>query len=264
MAQHNNYPSKLVGARVLVFGGSSGIGFGVAKAVIEHGGSVIISSSSQERVDQAVDRLRTTYPDVNDRILGFPCNLATQETLESEIAGLFAQVSRVGTLNHVVFTAGDTLPVKKLEDFSLKDIQQAGMVRFFSPLIVAQHLSKQLELSPASSFTLTTGGVPEHLMKDWAVIQAYLAGMNGMARGLAVDLAPIRVNAVGLGVVETEMWDASKDAGVYDGVAAAFTAKMTTGAVAKVEDVVECYLYLMKDKNISGSTVNSHGGMLLL
>ena len=264
MTEPNKYTSKLNGSRVLVIGGSSGIGFGVAEALVENGSSVFISSSSSIRVAEAVQRLQTTYPSVKDRIRGFACNLGSPNTLVSEVENLFAQVGKEGRFDHVVFTAGDRLATGKLEEFTLRDMQQAGMVRFFAPLVVAQHLRTHLKDGPAASFILTTGGVPEHLMKDWSVIQSYLAGIGGMTRGLAVDLAPIRVNAVGLGPIETELWDAAKQSGVYEQLAATFQEKMTTKTIGKVEDVVESYLYLMKDKNVSGSIINSHGGTLLL
>ena len=101
-------------------------------------------------------------------------------------------------------------------------------------------------------------------MKDWGVIQGYLAGVNALARGLAVELAPTRVNAVGLGPVETELWNRAKEAGFYEQIATDFSAKMTTNTIGRVEDVLEVYLYLMKDRNVSGSVVNSNGGTLLL
>ena len=248
---------------MLVLGGTSGIGFGVAEALLEHDASVIVSSSSSERVRQTVQRLKAEHPAAI--LQGYICDLGSFNTLEIEVADLFSKISKEGgKLDHVVFTAGDALAIRRLEDYNLAQIQQAGLIRFFAPIIVAQQCRKHMVESSSSSLTLTTGGIPEHLMKDWGVVQGYLAGVNGLARGLAVDLAPIRVNAIGLGPVETELWESAKEAGVYETIAADFEAKMTTKAVGKVEDVVEAYLYVMKDGNVAGSVVNSHGGTLLL
>ncbi|OBT54652.1 hypothetical protein VE04_05645 [Pseudogymnoascus sp. 24MN13] len=241
------YVSKLAGTRCLVIGGSSGIGFGVAEALIQNGASsVTISSSSTAKISSAeiASGAETPLPQLRSK-------------------KLFAEVAKAGKLDHVVFTAGDALAVGKLEDFKLDAVRQAGTVRFFAPLVVAQQLRKHLNDGPAASYTITTGGASEHVSKDWTVMQAYLSGLRGMTRGLAVDLAPIRVNAVGLGPVETEIWNHVKEIGYWDNVTGRLKGRMTTGQIGQVEDVVEAYLYLMRDKNVSGSVIESTGGTLL-
>ena len=263
-ASVRKYVSKLAGKRVLVIGGSSGMGFGVAEAALQNGASsVFISSSSQSRIDNALERLRTNNASSQTQLQGFPCNLGSAETLTSEVEKLFSEVSKTGKLDHVVFTAGDALAIRKLEDFTLDDIQKAGNVRFFAPLIVAQQLRKHINETTNSSFTITTGGATEHVSKDWTVVQAYLTGLRGMTKGLAVDLAPIRVNAVAPGPIETEIWGPVKEMGYWDNVTGRMKSRMTTGAIGQVEDVAEAYLYLMKDKNASGSIIETTGGTLL-
>lgn len=240
------------------------MGFGVAEALVEHGASVIISSSSRDRVANAVRCLEDAYPSAKGRIQGLACNLSSQEQLEVEVEKLLSDATKGGKLDHVVHTAGDALTIKPLEDCSLDQILQAGMVRFFSPLIVAKHLPKYLNEGPAASFTMTTGSSSERPSKNWSAIIPYLKGLEGMCRALALDLAPIRVNLVNVGAVETELWDGFKKAGIFDEMKKSFAAKMTTGVVGKVEDVAESYLYCMKDKNITGSMIVTNGGWLLL
>ena len=265
-SEPDNYMSKLKDARVLVIGGTSGIGFGVAEALIQHGASVIIASSSQDRVSKVVKRLEEMYPSAKAkrRVQGFTCDLGSQEQVASEIEKLFLQVAECGILDHVVYTAGDALAIGKFEDFSLKDIQQAGMVRFFSPLLVAQHLRKHLKGGPASSFTMTNGGLSERPRKDWTVVMSYLTGLEGMSRALARDLAPIRVNLVGPGPVETELWSSHMESQNLNDLKASIAKNMATGVFGTVQDVAESYLYVMKDKNITGSIIYTNGGGLLL
>lgn len=258
------YTSKLNDARVLVIGGTSGIGFGIAGALLEHNASVIISSSSEERVSNGVQRLKSTNPAADGRIQGIVCDLGSQNTLESEVRNLFSKVAEGGKLDHVVYTAGDALAVGKFEDFSLQQIQQAGMVRFFGVLVIAQQLRDHLKEGPASSFIMTTGGLSQRPRKDWTVVMLYLTGLEGMCRGLARDLAPRRVNLVGPGPVETELWGSHRETGNLDELKASIASTMATGAFGKVEDVVEAYLYLMKDKNTTGSMVYTNGGGLLI
>ncbi|KAF5611609.1 fusarubin cluster-dehydrogenase [Fusarium subglutinans] len=264
MASLGKYVSKLAGSRVLVIGGSSGIGFGVAEAAIQNGASsVFISSSSQTKISSAIERLKENNQSSKAQLHGFPCNLGSPDTLTSEVENLFTEVAKSGKLDHVVFTAGDKLAVGKLEDFTLDAIRQAGTVRFFAPLVVAQQLRKHLNESGSSSFTVATGGATEHVSKDWSIMYSYLSGLRGMIRGLAVDLAPIRVNAVAQGPTDTEIWSYVKEMGYWDNVTGHLKGRMTTGEIGKVEDVVEAYLYLMKNKNTSGSVVETTGGTLL-
>ncbi|KAM0433742.1 hypothetical protein ACHAQK_008964 [Fusarium lateritium] len=256
--------SKLNSRRVLIIGGSSGIGFGVAEALIANGAFVIISSSSETRMSDAVKKLEDKYPSSRGRVEAFVCDLSSPDTAESEVKRLFEQVAEGGKLDHVVYTAGDTMLIGNIEGFSLSQIHQAGMVRFFGPILVAQHLKSALKEGPASSFTLTTGLAPKRPPKDFAIISAYLAGLDGVVSGLARDLAPIRVNQVSLGAIDTELWDHIRQAGGFEQFRADFEDRTLTQSMGNVEDVAESYLYLMKDKNATGSTVRTDGGLLLI
>ncbi|KAL8947137.1 MAG: hypothetical protein Q9183_007824, partial [Haloplaca sp. 2 TL-2023] len=182
------YTKKLSGARVLVIGGSSGIGFAVAEACVENGCTVIISSSQQSRIDSSISRLLTSYPSAKDRVIGHPCDLASSSA-EENIKALF---SKVGTVDHIVFTAGDKLATIPLKDATLESMQKAGMVRFFSPLLVAKYAPHHLSPGPSSSITLTTGSASEKPVAGWSVPASYAGAMHSMMRNLALDLRPIR------------------------------------------------------------------------
>ncbi|KAL6718888.1 hypothetical protein ACLMJK_003123 [Lecanora helva] len=253
------YTSKLANARILVIGGSSGIGYSVAEASLEYGASVIISSSQKSRVDAAIDRLLQTYPSAQGRLSGYACDLSSA-TLEANVEHLFSQCG--GKLDHVAFTAGDKLSVMPLENANLEKIQKAGMVRFFAPLFVAKYAKKYLNPGPASSITLTTGAVSEKPIKDWSVVASFATGLHGMVRNLALDLAPIRVNLVSPGAVITPLWDGTPQA-QRETMMEGMRKDTTTGEVGKPEDVAESYLYLMKDWNCTGSVIDTNGGCLL-
>jgi NAD(P)-dependent dehydrogenase (short-subunit alcohol dehydrogenase family) len=85
-----------------------------------------------------------------------------------------------------------------------------------------------------------------------------------MVRGMAIDLAPVRVNLVSPGAVVTELWDKM---GMGEEKTQAMLVEMgkqtATGRVGRVEDVAESYLYLMKDQNITGAMISTSGGHLL-
>ncbi|KAL8732458.1 MAG: hypothetical protein Q9181_003941 [Wetmoreana brouardii] len=259
MADAKKYTDKLANARVLVIGGSSGIGFSVAEACLENNCTVIISSSQRSRIDSAISRLLSSYPSAKDRLSGHPCDLSSP-TLEENIKSLFSKVS---TLDHIVYTAGDRLATMPLGEATLEKIQKAGMVRFFAPLLVAKHAVAHLAPGPNSSITLTTGVVSEKPNAGWAVPASYSAGLHSMMRALALDLKPTRVNLVSPGAVVTELWDfMPKDE--FPKLAEQFKKGMTTGELGQPEDVAEAYLYCMRDRNVTGSMISTNGGSMLM
>lgn len=284
MATTNKYTSKLVGTSVLVVGGTSGIGFGVAEALVEHGvGRLYISSSRPQKVESAVARLKAAYPErvtKTTTITGLTCDLGDEAKLEENVRELFAKIAAddnpagasnndnnnskgANKLDHIVFTAGDPLAPTPLDHVTLDSARRSGLVRFFAPLMVAKYGSPLLTPGPASSITFTTGAAAEKPAAGWTVISAFASGLFGMVRGLALELKPIRVNIVSPGAVDTELWDAFG----LDNKAAAmaeYAKKQATGRVGAVEDVVESYLFLLKDKNVTGTIVRSDGGVFLM
>ncbi|KAL4883786.1 hypothetical protein BJY04DRAFT_184396 [Aspergillus karnatakaensis] len=77
--------------RVLLIGGTAGVGFGVARAALEQGASVILSSSNPNRVKNAIAELKNLYPEEPyvSRIAGRACDLSNEETMEEDIVNLF-------------------------------------------------------------------------------------------------------------------------------------------------------------------------------
>jgi NAD(P)-dependent dehydrogenase (short-subunit alcohol dehydrogenase family) len=278
MAPNNRkYTTKLANASVLVIGGTSGIGYGVAEALIENDvANLYISSSQQTRIDDAISRLKSTYPDettTTTNIIGLPAvDLADENNLESNIKALFEAIppsssgpSGTKVLDHIVFTSGDSLGIKPLDDVDMTFFKRCGMVRFFAPFFVAKYGRHYLKPGRGSSITLTTGGVSEKPIPNWSAIAPWMTGLHGMCRGLALELKPIRVNLVSPGAVATELWDASfTDPDAKQAAFAEFGKKMATGAIGRVEDVAESYLYAMKDKNVTGTVLRSDGGSFLL
>lgn len=249
---------KLRNKHVLVIGGTSGIGYGVAEGSLASGARVTVSSSNQSRVDTAVKRLKADFPDSNPA--GYACDLS-KPTVEQDLEALFA---KVGTVDHIVYTAGDQLRAGPVADITYDKIIAAGQVRFFAPLLAAKVGSKYLTPGPWSSITLTTGSVSHKPMPDWSVVAPFATGLHGMARNLALDLKPIRVNVVSPGPVLTEMWDTSIDSEVKEKLVNGVPASVPTGRLAQPEDIAEAYLYVMKNPDVTGTVVDTNSGNLLV
>ncbi|KAH7356220.1 short chain dehydrogenase [Pyrenochaeta sp. MPI-SDFR-AT-0127] len=265
MSDSTKYSSKLRDSRILVIGGSSGIGFCVAEACVEHGAIVTVSSSNKDRVDKAVEKLKSSYPSAKERVFGLKVDLSNADTLEDELKALLESTKeKLGgqLLDHVVFTAGNAIPTIKLEDMTMQSIVQAGQVRFFAPLLLAKFLPTYLKSSYTSSYAITTGTTSEKPVPDWSVVGSYAGGHHSMVRNLALDLKPIRVNGVSPGAIDTELWKMPVEQKKM--ILKAVAGKMTTGRPGQPEDVAESYLAIMKDVNMDGSVIRTDGGYMLM
>lgn len=260
------YTSKLAGQRVLILGGTSGIGFAVAEAAFEHGANLVLSSSNQSKLDKAVTRLKEAYP-VEFRkqtITTHVCDLSDAANLDSNLEKLFEAATDNGALklNHIATTAGDGLSLPKLTELTPDAIYSGMTVRYVAPAMMAKFIPKYIENSPSSSFTITGGMRGQKPAPGWAIVTATCCAIDGLARGLALDLAPVRVNVVHPGAVKTELFDMFP-AEQLEGVLKMFRDNSTTGTVGKPEDLAESYIYLMKDVFVTGSVIESNGGALL-
>ena len=262
MASQNKYIDKLAGKTILIIGGTSGLGFGLAEAVVEHRVSnLFLSSSNQEKVSSAVARLQSAYPNSQTAIVGLACDLSDEAALESNIKQLFEKINK--PIDHIVYTAGDRLAASPIAEVTVESFRRAGTIRFVAPYFVAKHGSKYMTPGPESSITMTSGAVSEKPRPSWNVIASYAAGLHGMVRGLALDLKPVRVNVISPGSVATELWDTSLTPEQKAAMHEETGKTLLTGRVGQVEHVVESYLWVLKDQNVTGTVVRSDGGYLL-
>ena len=178
--------------RVVVIGGGSGMGLEVAKKLLAAGAEVVIAGRSEGRLHTArttlgVDRVEAVSADIGER---------------SQVAALFA---RAGRLNHVVVTAAD-LPYGPVVDLTEADVMRAVRSKLLGPLFVAQESAARL--APGGSITFTSGIAARRPMRGGSAAAALNSGLEGLVRALAVELAPIRVNAVSPGWTDTPIWAA--------------------------------------------------------
>jgi NAD(P)-dependent dehydrogenase (short-subunit alcohol dehydrogenase family) len=260
------YTSKLQNSRVLIIGGTSGLGFAVAEAALEHGADIIISSSNPAKLEKTIERLKTTYPSQAEkqRIVTHACNLSEASNLDSNLEILLKAATDNGAtkLNHIVFTAGDALVRPALKDITPDVINKANTVRYIAPMMLAKHISNFMEISPASSYILTGGATSHKPRPGWPLGAGLAAGVEGLMRGLAVELKPVRVNLVQPGAVHTELF-AGFPAEQLDNILQSFANAGLTGTVGTPEDLAEAYIYLMKCHFATGSIVEANGGYYL-
>ncbi|KAI7971888.1 hypothetical protein EIK77_007487 [Talaromyces pinophilus] len=256
---------SISGQTLLVIGGTSGIGFGVAKLALSEGMRVAIASSNPERVAKAVERLKESSPDGTTMVHGYTVDLS-QPDMESRLQKLLIDVTATfggddspELLDHLVFTAGGPIEHRPTSDIDLEFIHKCGQVRFAAPLLIGKLASQFFKPHWKSSITFTSGKVAEKPLPLYTVFAAYAAGLSGATRNLALDLKPIRVNQVNPGAVITELWGKEAE----DRIEAA-ARKALLGKLGTPEETAEAYIYLMRDTTATGVFINNSGGELLL
>ncbi|RFU82155.1 dehyrdogenase reductase domain-containing [Trichoderma arundinaceum] len=262
------YVSKLVGTNVLILGGTSGIGFAVAQAVVEYGANVVVSSSQQRNIDTTLARLREEYPNSStDQIRGYTCDLSDAENLEKNIDSLLQKAANGGKINHIVYTATDPVKVTPTSEFTVESLNKSGLFRLTAPVILAKLLPRYVDLSVTNSFTLTGGKSTYKPPPGGTNISIWGSAVEGLAKGLALELKPLRVNLVAPGPVKTRLLETFADDNMGGNVDALYDAlKNDTlgGFVAEPSDVAEAYIYLMKDRFATGTVIHNNGGVFLI
>ncbi|EJU04234.1 short-chain dehydrogenase/reductase SDR [Dacryopinax primogenitus] len=244
----------LVDKLVVLVGGTSGIGYSVAQASLEHGARVIISSSTQAKVDAAVKRLLAVNPLFEGKVSGSTLNAKDVKSVE-------AFWDKVGKFDHLVWTAGDSL-LTNFMDEDLETQKATFDVRFWGPVLSAKYAYKKGLFNPGASVTMSVGTVVRKPAKGWAMIAAVTGAVESITRGLAVELAPIRVNTVAPGGVDTELWG-HMPADVKAGFMKGFADHSLVQHTATPDEIAESYLFLMKCTNMTGKTIDVEGGALL-
>ncbi len=236
----------LQGKNVLVIGGSSGIGFGVAKALLGEGAEVTIASSDESRVAKAVERL------------GGGHGVRLDVTDEAAVRQFFAAPTR---WDHIAFTAADWGQVdhSDLSDIDLAEAATLFDVRFWGAMAVAKHGAKCVV--PGGTIILSNGMAAHRPQKGLAISTAMAGAVEHLVIGLAWDLAPVRVNGVCPGAIRTEAWDelpADFRKFQEDRLAGQLVPR-----VGETAEAAEAYLYQMRCGSVTGQTLRVEGGWSL-
>ena len=239
--------ASLAGKRVVVLGGTSGIGFATAAAAVAAGAHVVVASKQPARLDEATQRLG---PHAEGHALDL--------THDAQVRDFFAQV---GTFDHLVVTAGDPLLLGEFVATELSAMRQALEVRYFGALTAVKYA--QPHLRPGGSIVLTSGAAGLRPSKGMAVVASLCGAVEALVRALAVELAPLRVNAVAPGMVRTEVWEGVPEAH-REAMFASAGQRVPVGYVASAADLAKTYLYLMQQSYVTGQTLVVDGGSVLV
>jgi NAD(P)-dependent dehydrogenase (short-subunit alcohol dehydrogenase family) len=225
---------------VVVVGRGSGIARAVALRAHDEGAKVVVAGRDKAKLADAYQGLDVTVEtvDVTDDI---------------SIATL---AERVGPVDHVVSTASARAR-GKLTDLERKDLQMSFDTKVIGPTMIAKHFAHQM--NPGGSFVLFSGVHAFKVKAGYLGVAITNGAADFLTRCLAVELAPIRVNTVSPGVIDTGAWDAFGKEGkqaYFDEISSTNPARR----IGTTDDVADAVLFAMTNGFLTGVTLKIDGG----
>ncbi|MGO4174149.1 SDR family oxidoreductase [Bosea sp. TAF32] len=236
--------------RILIVGGSSGMGFALARRLSAAGDHVTIVGRDASRLRRAQDDLGASAK-LEIRVADI--------TSEAAMQALFAHGE---PFDHIVCTAADfTGAYERLPALDLDAVRRAIDSKIIGPILLAKYGSPKL--SPGGSLTFTSGIAAYRPMVRGTVVATINAALEGLVRALAVELAPIRVNAVSPGWVDTPIWQTvagERKAEVLAGMAE----RLPVGRVGQPDDIADAMAFLIGNGFTTGTVLHVEGGHRLV
>ncbi|MFC1412724.1 SDR family oxidoreductase [Streptacidiphilus sp. N1-12] len=233
--------------RVVVIGGTSGIGLAAAEQLLGRGYEVVVAGRDEQRLDSALRQLK-------DRgVTGRVVDAADEQQLES----FFAEV---GPFDHLVVTVSVHGGVTSLLDLSAAELRRHSEGKLIPHLLTVRAALGTLRAD--GSVTLL-GAVSSKLSGAGLVaLGSTNAAVEQAARVLAAELAPRRVNAVSPGVIDTPWWDWVPEEVRQETLNGA-CASTALGRPGRPEEVAHAIVYLVENGFTTGVVLPVDGGALL-
>jgi NAD(P)-dependent dehydrogenase (short-subunit alcohol dehydrogenase family) len=231
---------QLKGKKVVVVGGSSGIGLATAEMAKSEGADVIVASRNVAKLDAVAEKLNA---------LAIP----TDVTSDASVVELFR---RCGPVDHVVVTAAQ-LRTGPFKTVAMDDVRATMESKFWG----AWRVARSAEIRPGGSLTLVSGFLSVRPRPNSAIVGSANGALESLARALALELAPMRVNAVSPGIIDTPIRAAMPEEARRD-MLAKTAASLPVGRVGQGEDIARQILAFMANGFATGSIVYIDGGAL--
>ncbi|MGE4422120.1 MAG: SDR family oxidoreductase [Pseudodesulfovibrio sp.] len=223
---------------MLVVGGSSGLGLAVCRLAYGLGAEVIIASRS------ALDKHEELTATVGPGIETISLDVTSEKDVESAL-------ERVGTIDHLAVATRPPLTPSLFLQADLGQARQAFETKFWGQCQLIRMAHGRL--APDGSIVLTSGIAGERIYAGNFAMSVINSATETLCRALAVELAPIRINAVSPGFIAPKPPDVEARA-----------RRFPAGRVASAEEVAEAYIHLMESPYVTGTTLVVDGGARLV
>ena len=228
----------------VIVGGSSGIGLATARHLLSSGGQVTVTGRSESRLADARQQLGPAA-----RTVVMDATAADQ---------LPAKFEQIGTFDHLVLASGSGRGVGPFASVSIADVKLGFEEKVYAHFATAQAALPFLNSTGSITFVSAVSAIAA--VPGTAGIGAANAAVAALVPILAVELKPIRVNAVSPGVIDTPWWDpfpAEQKAAMFKD----FAGKTPVGRVGTSEDVADAIAFLIGNGFVTGQTVITDGGL---
>jgi NAD(P)-dependent dehydrogenase (short-subunit alcohol dehydrogenase family) len=238
---------NLHAARLVIVGGSSGIGLATARAATDEGAEVVVASSRKASIDRALREL-------DGNVTGYTLDVLNREAVVTFF-------NELGPFDHLAYTAGEPLTLMPLDGMDIDEARDFFQIRFFGALTVVSAGAPHIR--PGGSITLTSGSARTRPGAGWSLGASISGAVTSLTKALAVELAPIRVNCVEPGIVRSPLWSGMSEVDqqqMFEQQADV----VPVGRVGEVDDVARAFLYAMTQTFSSGASIPVDGGALLV
>src|SRR4051812_3579182 len=232
---------KLANKTVIIIGASSGMGLAAASYLHGLGATVVMVGRNEARLLQAANEVSRNGARVTTIVADMTVAQDRQRIMES-----------VGELDHLIVTAADLvyLPVK---DFTEEAAMQVVQSKIIAPFFLAQAATPKIK--PGGSITFVSGIAAERPISGGTMTGTVNGALNAMVRGLAVELAPIRINTVSPGWIDTPLWKNIMSDERKAESFQAMSAKIPARRIGTPQDVAEAIETVMTNGFMSGSVL---------
>ena len=235
--------NSLKDRRVVIIGGSSGIGLAVAKLIAAEGAKITIASRTKERLEKAAQEIEGNV------------NIHTIDTLnENSVKEFFTNYNNI---DHLLNFAGDSMAGGVL-DTDIAVARNAMESKFWGQFYVGRYGGVKIKPTGSLTFTGGSGPRPHQAIATVAANEV----VRTLVEALAKELAPVRVNAISPYYVNSPMWSGMGDTKRRE-LFVRVGKQLPIGRVAEVEDIALAYMDIIQSTYITGTNIPINGGALL-
>ncbi|MBO0797304.1 MAG: SDR family oxidoreductase [Blastocatellia bacterium] len=232
--------------RIIILGGSSGVGLAVAQLVAASGAEVFITGRDRQKLQNALSQISgQAQAEVADG--------ADPEEMKS----LF---TRIGQFDHLVLTMSGAKGAGMFLELDLEELRAGFESKFWAQIISAQAALPYLR--PDGSITFISAISARMANPGTSGLAAINAAIEAMVPTLAVELKPLRVNAVSPGVIDTPWWDRIPE-NQRRALFERSIAKTPAGRIGRPEDVASAVVFLIENTFMTGAIIECDGGLRL-
>lgn len=221
---------------IVVVGGTSGIGLELAKDIVADGHRVVLTGRDQAKTEEIAKS-------IGERATGVALDI-------SEPKGIAAQLAGIGPVHGLVLAAIER-DANTARDYDIERAIRLVTLKLVGYTEVVHTLLDRLEPSGETGIVLFGGRAKDAPYPGSTTVSTINGGVAGMVKTLALELAPIRVNAIHPGIIGDSPFWSEKPAGILDG----YESRTPGGALATMADIVDATKFLLNNRGVSATNL---------